>query len=130
MANQTYQTDNFEITGNAAITLASDNGKIRVLARTYSMVVGFSLDYTFANPPEVTEGDGLKRLADVLRNVPSTDISSGVLSSKLMKMAKSGEESTESVDAEVSVGDLEESDQNLECKPGDQRAVCSTNSNI
>jgi hypothetical protein len=130
MANQTYQTDNFEITGNAAITLASDNGKIRVLARTYSMVVGFSLDYTFANPPEVTEGDGLKRLADVLRNVPSTDISSGVLSSKLMKMAKPGEESTESVDAEVSVGDLEESDQNLECKPGDQRAVCSTNSNI
>jgi hypothetical protein len=62
--------------------------------------------------------------------VPSNDISSGVLSSKLMKMAKPGDESNESVDAEVSVGDLEESDQELECKSGDQRAICSTNSNI
>ena len=130
IANQTFQTDNFEITGGSAISLASDNGKIRVLAKSYRMVVGFSLDYSFANPPEVTEGDGLKRLADVLRNVPSNDISSGVLSSKLMKMARPAEESNESVDAEVSVGDLEESNQNLECKPDDQRAVCSTNSNI
>jgi hypothetical protein len=40
VANQTYEADIFEILGNAAITLSSDSGKIRVLADSYTMTVG------------------------------------------------------------------------------------------
>ena len=37
---------------------------------------------------------------------------------------------SDGVDAEVSVGDLESSDESLECKPGDQRAACAIDANI
>jgi hypothetical protein len=127
VGNQTYEADMFEILGNAGITLTSDNGKIRVLADSYTMTVGLSLDYSFANPPEIRVGSGLIRLPDLLRDVPSTDVSAGVLSGKLMRMAVFTDESNDSsVEAEVSVGNLEEGGA-TDCAPNSTADECQIN---
>ena len=127
VVNQTFETEIFELLGNAAITLSSDSGKIRVLADSYTMTVGLSLDYSFANPPEIRVGSGLIRLPDLLRDVPSTDVSAGVLSGKLMRMAVFSDESNDSsVEAEVSVGNLEEGGA-TDCAPNSTADECQVN---
>jgi hypothetical protein len=123
VADQRYQTNMFEVTGDAPITMASDGGVIRILTTAYSMRVGISLDYAFSNPPELSAGSGLIRLADVLRDVPSNDISAGVLSNKLLRMAVFKDETNDSVDAEVNVGDIEPSN-NLKCDTNNDLSDC------
>jgi hypothetical protein len=120
----------FEVTGNSAVVLSSESGTIRIQTPAYRMTVGISLDYSFSKPPEVSSGPGLIRLADILRDVPSNDFTAGSLSNKLMRMAIPLDMPSDGVDAEVSVGDLEASDESLECKPGDQRAACAIDANI
>ncbi|OXL14634.1 hypothetical protein [Polynucleobacter cosmopolitanus] len=124
VANQTYESKIFEILGNAGIALSSDSGKIRVLAASYQMTVGMSLSYSFSNPPEISTGPGLIRLADVLRDVPSTDVSAGVLSGKLMRMAVFSDESNNSaVEAQVSVGEIEDG-KSANCAPNSTADEC------
>jgi hypothetical protein len=123
VANQNYQTTMFEVLGDAPITIASDTGVIRIVTPAYQMTGGISFDYSFASPPEISAGTGLIRLADILRDVPSSDISSGVLSNKLLRMAIFSDETNDSVDAEVEVGDIESGD-DIECKPGQDPAEC------
>ena len=124
VANQTYESKIFEILGNSGIALSSDSGKIRVLAASYQMTVGMSLSYSFSNPPEISTGPGLIRLADVLRDVPSTDVSAGVLSGKLMRMAVFSEESNNSaVEAQVSVGEIEDG-KSANCAPNSTADEC------
>jgi hypothetical protein len=132
VANQTYSTTMFEVTGNSAVVLSSESGRIRILTPAYTMRVGISLDYSFSKPPEISDGTGLIRLADIVRDVPipSTDFTAGSLSNSLMRMAIASDMPSADVDAEVSVGDLESSDESLECKPGDQRAACATGAKI
>jgi hypothetical protein len=45
-------------------------------------------------------------------------------------MAVPSDISSDGVDAEVSVGDLESSDEGLDCKPGDPRVSCAADSRI
>jgi cytoskeletal protein CcmA (bactofilin family) len=130
IANQTYSTTMFEVTGNSAVVLSSESGTIRIQTPAYKMTVGISLDYSFSKPPEISSAPGLIRLADILRDVPSNDFTAGSLSNKLMRMAIPLDMPSDGVDAEVSVGDLEASDESLECKPGDQRAACTIDANI
>jgi hypothetical protein len=129
-ANQTYSTTMFEVTGNAAAVLLSESGTIRIETPAYRMTFGISLDYSFSKPPEISKAPGLIRLADIPRDVPSNDFTAGSISNKLMRMAVPLDMPSDSIDAEVSVGDLENSDESLECKPGDQRAVCAIDANI
>jgi hypothetical protein len=91
------------------------------------MTVGMSLNYSFSNPPEISTGPGLIRLPDILRNVPSTDVAAGVLSKKLMRMAVFSDESNDSsVEAEVSVGNLEEGG-TTDCAPNSTADECQIN---
>ena len=130
VANQTYSTTLFEVIGDSAIVLSSESGTIRIQTPAYKMTVGMSLDYSFSKPPEVSSGPGLIRLADILRDVPANDFTAGSLSNKLMRMAVPSDISSDGVDAEVSVGDLESSDEGLDCKPGDPRVSCAADSRI
>jgi hypothetical protein len=132
VANQTYSTTMFEVVGNSAIVLSSESGRIRILTPAYTMAAGISLDYSFSKPPEVSDGPGLIRLADIVRDVPipSTDFTAGSISNSLMRMALASDIPSDGVDAEVSVGDLESSDEGVDCKPGDPRVSCAADSRI
>jgi hypothetical protein len=90
------------------------------------MTVGMSLNYSFSNPPEISTGPGLIRLPDILRNVPSTDVSAGVLSGKLMRMAVFKDESSDSVEAQVSVGAIEDG-KSADCAPNSNADECQVN---
>jgi hypothetical protein len=132
VANQTYSTTMFEVTGNSAVVLSSESGRIRILTPAYTMAVGISLDYSFSKPPEVSSGPGLIRLADIVRDVPipSADFTAGSLSNSLIRMAIPSDAPSDDVDAEVSVGDLESSDEDIDCKTGDPRVSCAADSRI
>jgi hypothetical protein len=125
VADQRYQSTMFEVTGNAPIIISSEVGTIYILTTAYQMAAGISFDYSYSNPPEIAAAPGLIRLADIVRNtpLPSTEISAGVLSNRLFRMALFKDETNDSVDAEVDVGNIE-SGGSVECEPGQDPADC------
>jgi hypothetical protein len=123
VGNQTYQTGMLEVTGNSAITISSESGKIRIVTPAYRMNVGISFEYSFSNPPEISNGPGLIRLADKVKDVPTDDFNAGTLSKRLLRMAVFTDESDDSVEAEVEVGDINSADEG-ECIPTEDGAEC------
>jgi hypothetical protein len=113
----------FEVTGDSAITISSESGKIRILTPAYRMNVGISFEYSFSNPPEISSAPGLIRLADKVKDVPTDDFTAGSLSKKLLRMAVFTDESDDSVEADVEVGDINSADDS-DCKPGQDATEC------